>query len=194
VAQLTSATVLKRIEQLFEERGAAAYHGEAVSQTEHALQTAWAAEKAGASAALVTAALLHDLGHLLHGLPEDCAEQGIDDRHEELAVRWLQRHFGADVTEPIRLHVQAKRYLCATDADYLNRLSPASVRSLKLQGDPMSADEAERFRQSPHAAAAIALRRWDDEAKVEGLQTPGLEHFRRYVEAALLQGPSSHGK
>jgi OPA family glycerol-3-phosphate transporter-like MFS transporter len=178
--------IIERVVRLFAEHGDAAYLGEPVSQTEHALQAAWAAEKSGAPAALVTAALLHDLGHLLHNLPEDCATRGIDDRHEELAARWLARYFGADVTEPIRLHVPAKRYLCAADPDYRGRLSPASVLSLKLQGGPMSADEVERFRRGPHAAAATALRRWDDEAKVPGLRTPGLAHFLRYLQAVLV--------
>jgi phosphonate degradation associated HDIG domain protein len=171
--------------KLFRERGDAAYMGEAVSQTEHALQAAWAAEQAGAGSALIAAALLHDVGHLLHQLPEDCAEQGIDDRHEELGARWIARHFGAAVSEPVRLHVAAKRYLCTAEPGYWDRLSEASRLSLKLQGGPMSAPEAEQFRRGPYAEAAVALRRWDEEAKVPGLRTPDLDHFRLHLEAAL---------
>jgi phosphonate degradation associated HDIG domain protein len=170
--------------RLFQQRGGAAYLGEPVSQTEHALQAARAAEQAGAGAALVAAALLHDVGHLLHDLPEDCALAGIDDAHEERGARWLARHFGPEVTEPVRLHVGAKRFLCATDPAYAARLSEASRRSLRLQGGPLAPDEAARFRLHPHADAAVALRRLDEQAKVPGLPTPGLDHFRPFLEAA----------
>ncbi len=176
---------LQAIFELFVARGDSAYIGEAVSQTEHALQAAWSAEKAGADNALITAALLHDIGHLLHNLPEDCAELGVDDTHEERGARWLSTYFSPAVTEPIRLHVPAKRYLCATEASYLQRLSAASIRSLKLQGGPFTAGEAAQFRKGPHAEAAVALRRWDEEAKIPALPTPNLEHFRRHLEAAL---------
>lgn len=169
---------------LFKKRGDASYIGEPVSQTEHALQAAWAAEQAGASPALVTAALLHDIGHLLHDLPEDCALEGINDAHEELGARWLVKHFGPEVTEPVRLHVPAKRYLCTTDPTYQGRLSEASVLSLKLQGGPFTPDEVAEFRRNPYADAAVALRRHDEQAKIRGLVTPPLEHFRPFMEAA----------
>jgi phosphonate degradation associated HDIG domain protein len=174
--------------RLFKERGDAAYLGEPVSQTEHALQTAWAAEQAGAGGALVTAALLHDVGHLLHELPEDCALAGIDDAHEERGARWLLRHFGPEVTEPVRLHVAAKRFLCATEPSYASRLSEASLRSLKLQGGPFTPDESAQFRMHPYAQAAVMLRRLDEQAKVPGLHTPGLEHFRPFLEAIRAAG------
>jgi phosphonate degradation associated HDIG domain protein len=176
--------MVEGIVRLFRERGQAAYLGEDVSQTEHALQSAWAAQKAGASAALVAAALLHDVGHLLHDLPEDCAGAGIDDAHEERGARWLAGHFGPAVVEPIRLHVAAKRFLCATEAGYFERLSEASRVSLRLQGGPFAPAEVAAFRRNPHAEAAVALRRWDEEAKVAGLPTPPLEHFRPYLEEA----------
>jgi phosphonate degradation associated HDIG domain protein len=170
--------------KLFRDRGDAAYIGEPVSQTEHALQTAWAAEQAGAPSALIAAALLHDVGHLLHDLPEDCAQDGIDDVHEERGARWLARHFGHEVAEPVRLHVSAKRFLCATDPTYLGRLSEASLRSLHLQGGPFTEAEVLAFRHNPHAGTAIDLRRFDEQAKIAKLATPPLEHFRRYLEAA----------
>jgi phosphonate degradation associated HDIG domain protein len=176
--------------RLFAERGAAAYLGEAVSQAEHALQAAWAAEQAGAGSALVSAALLHDVGHLLHDLPEDCAGHGLDDCHEALGARWLERHFGPEVAEPVHLHVAAKRFLCAAEPEYRAGLSEASLLSLKLQGGPFSAEEAARFRRGPFAAAAVALRRWDDAAKGAGLPTPPLAHFRPYLEAALAHRQS----
>jgi phosphonate degradation associated HDIG domain protein len=183
------------IVRLFKERGDAAYLGEPVSQTEHALQTAWGAEQAGAGAALVAAALLHDVGHLLHDFPEDCAVAGIDDAHEERGARWLLRHFGPEVTEPVRLHVAAKRFLCATDPAYAGGLSEASLRSLRLQGGRFTPDEATRFRAHPHAEAAVVLRRLDEQAKVPGLPTPGLEHFRPFLEAARAarRNPDSPG-
>jgi phosphonate degradation associated HDIG domain protein len=183
---VTPAEVLDRIDRLFAERGGAEYHGEAVSQSEHALQAAHFAEQGGGPAELVAAALLHDVGHLLHGHGEDCAERGIDDRHEDLGVRLLAQAFGPAVTEPVRLHVAAKRYLTAVRPDYLAALSPASVRSLDLQGGPMTAAEAAEFEANPHHAAAVKLREYDDRAKVVGLVTPPLSHFRPYLEAALL--------
>jgi phosphonate degradation associated HDIG domain protein len=181
--------ILAVIDRLFAARGADEYHGEAVTQLEHALQAALLAERAGASAELITGALLHDVGHLLHGHGEAAAGRGIDDRHEALGERFLRPHFGPIVTEPVRLHVPAKRYLCAADPAYRTTLSPASVRSLELQGGPMSPAGAAEFARGPHAAAAVALRRWDDAAKVVGHPTPPLAHFRRYLRAGLRQRP-----
>ncbi len=181
----SNPNVVGGILQMFRERGDAAYLGEPVSQTEHALQAAWAAEKASAGSALIAAALLHDIGHLLHDLGENCAQDGVDDAHEARAARLLRDSFGPEVTEPIRLHVAAKRFLCATEPGYFEQLSEASVLSLKLQGGPFSPAEVRDFQQNPHAQAALALRRWDEEAKIGGLKTPDLEHFRPYLEAAL---------
>jgi phosphonate degradation associated HDIG domain protein len=183
-AEMTSEDPVAFLLRVFEERGDAAYLGEPVSQKEHALQTAWAAEQAGASGSLIAAALLHDVGHLLHDLPEDCARAGVDDAHEILGGRWIAQHFGPDVAEPIRLHVSAKRFLCATDPTYLGLLSGASLRSLRLQGRPFTPDEAAQFLRDPHAEAAVALRRFDEQAKAPGLPTPDLEHFRPFLEAA----------
>jgi phosphonate degradation associated HDIG domain protein len=183
-AGMTDEDPVDFLTRLFEEKGDSAYIGEAVSQTQHALQTAWAAERAGAGSTLIVAALLHDVGHLLHDLPEDCTVAGIDDAHEIRGARWLERHFGPDIAEPVRLHVDAKRFLCTTDPAYLGLLSEASLRSLKVQGGAFAPDEAAKFRNHPHAEAAIALRRFDEQAKVPGLPTPTLEHYRPYLEAA----------
>jgi len=182
---MTPTQLLDRVERLFADHGAAAYHGEAVSQLEHALQAAQLAEEDGRPATVIAAALLHDVGHLLHALGEDCATQGIDDRHEELGVRLLAKGFGPDVTEPVRLHVAAKRYLCKTKTMYLLGLSLASIRSLELQGGPMSPEEVRKFEENPHFGAAVAVREYDDRAKVVGLVTPPFAHFRPYLEAAL---------
>jgi len=170
--------VLNSIAQLFEHQGRAAYFGESVSEAEHALQSAHLAEQEGADDALVAAALLHDVGHLLHGLGEDVADRGLDARHEEVGHTWLARWFGPAVAEPVRLHVAAKRYLCATDPAYLGELSPASRRSLELQGGPFTPAEVEEFQRNPHHAAAVRLRHWDDAAKIPDLAVPPLEHYR----------------
>jgi phosphonate degradation associated HDIG domain protein len=170
---------------LLEGNGARRYGLSGVNQLQHALQAALLAEQAGCDAALVTAALLHDIGHMVHGLGERPAEAGIDDRHEELGCAFLAPMFGPEVTEPVRLHVPAKRYLCATEPAYFATLSPDSVLSLKLQGGPMSADEAARFRALPHAEAAVRLRRFDEGAKVADLPTPPVAHFLPYVRACL---------
>lgn len=179
--------VIVAIRDMLEHRADGLYGLHDVTQREHALQSAWLAERDGHPPALIAAALMHDIGHLVHDLGENPAEEGIDDRHEELGNAWLARHFGPEVSEPVRLHVAAKRYLCATEADYFAKLSPDSVLSLSLQGGPMSAEEVAAFEALPYHAQAVQLRRYDDEAKVAGLQTPPVAHFMRHV-AAVLRG------
>ena len=168
--------IVDEILELFETLGPAAYLGEPVSQTEHALQTAYLAVQDGASDALVAAALLHDIGHLL-GDEDDPAERGIDAVHEQSGCAWLVRHFGPEVTEPVRLHVLAKRYLCTVDAVHRSLLSPGSIRSLELQGGALTRDQVQAFECNQHAASAIRIRRWDDRAKVPNLDVPGLGHY-----------------
>jgi gamma-butyrobetaine dioxygenase len=180
-------SIVDEIIRLFATKGEAAYHGEAVSQVEHALQSAFQAESEGAPDALVVAALLHDVGHLLGGREEDLAERGIDDRHEDAGAAWLARHFGPEVAEPIHMHVAAKRYLCSVDAGYREQLSPASIRSLGLQGGPMTPNEAAQFEANPHYRDAVRLRRWDDAAKVPDWVVPGLDHYRGRLEAAVRE-------
>ncbi len=172
------------IERMFARRGDEGY-GEGGTQTEHALQAAQIAEREGRPGAQIVAALLHDIGHLMHDLPEDIADQGIDTQHESLASAWLSQHFGPEVSEPVRLHVAAKRYLCHAAEGYHDRLSEASKLSLRLQGGPMSAEEAARFRGEQFLQEALDLRRWDDEAKVVGAATPDLAHYRPMIEALL---------
>jgi phosphonate degradation associated HDIG domain protein len=179
-------SVAQEIVALYRRRGPATY-GEGVTQNEHALQAALLAERSGARPALVVAALLHDVGHLLHDLPEDIAEQGIDTQHEALGSVWLSQHFGPEVSEPVRLHVAAKRYLCAVEPAYFDALSEASKLSLRLQGGPMSRKEAEAFSALPFAHDAVQVRRWDDEAKMVGVRTPAFEHFVPYLTAALTR-------
>lgn len=178
------AQAIAEIETMFARRGAESY-GEGVSQLEHALQAASIAEQEGRPTTQIVAALLHDIGHLMHDLPEDIADQGIDTQHESLASAWLSQHFGPEVSEPVRLHVAAKRYLCHAEPGYLDRLSEASKLSLRLQGGPMSVVEAAQFEREPFRAQAIDLRRWDDAAKVVGAATPDLAYFRVAVEQML---------
>jgi phosphonate degradation associated HDIG domain protein len=167
-------------------KGERQYGLSSINQRAHALQAALLAEQAGCDPALITAALVHDIGHMVHDLGEDPAKDGVDDHHEELGSEWLAGRFGPAVTEPVRLHVAAKRYLCATEPDYFGRLSPDSVRSLALQGGPMSTMEVAEFEAQPHHAAAVRLRRFDEDAKVKGLVTPTVDHFLPHVRACLL--------
>ncbi|HBH51292.1 MAG TPA: metal-dependent phosphohydrolase [Planctomycetaceae bacterium] len=171
--------------ELFRRRGDSQYGSEPVSQREHALQAAWFAEESGAASSLVAAALLHDVGHLLHDLPHDAPEQGIDDHHETLAARWLRRRFPEVVCQAVQWHVAAKRYLCAVEPAYFGQLSPASILSLGLQGGPMTDPERAAFESLPGASDAVRLRRWDDAAKIPGLHTPPVEHFARHLDACL---------
>ncbi len=166
-------------------KGQRQYGLSSVNQRAHALEAALLAEQAGCDDALIVAALVHDIGHMVHDLGEDPAADGIDDRHEELGAVWLENRFGPAVTEPVRLHVAAKRYLCGTEADYFGRLSPDSVRSLALQGGPMSPAEIAAFEALPHHEAAVKLRRFDESAKVKGLATPDVEHYVPHIQRCL---------
>jgi len=156
-----------------------------INQRQHALQAALLAEQAGLSDAMVAAALLHDIGHMVHDLGQNPADDGVDDEHERLGYEFLTGMFGPEVTEPVRLHVAAKRYLCAVEADYFAKLSRDSVLSLSLQGGPMSAEEVAEFEAVAEYADAVQLRRFDEQAKVKGLQTPPAAHFLPYVERCL---------
>jgi phosphonate degradation associated HDIG domain protein len=168
---------LADIERLFAERGGEQYAGEPVTQLAHALQCALFAQDEGADDALVTAALLHDLGHLLHDLGPTPTLQGVDDLHQYRALPFLRGLFGAAVIEPVKLHVDAKRYLCATRAGYFAALSEDSKRSLGLQGGIFNEGQAEAFIAQGGAPEAVRLRVWDDRAKTAGLATPPLAHF-----------------
>jgi phosphonate degradation associated HDIG domain protein len=168
---------------LFKQRGAGAYYGERVSMTDHMLQAAYFAQAEAAPAPLVVAALLHDVGHLIETVPDDIADWTTDARHEEVGGRWLAQRFPAAVSEPVRLHVPAKRYLCATDSAYFAKLSPASVVTLELQGGPMTRDETARFEAESFYRQAVRVRRWDDAGKVAGLATPQLEHYRALINS-----------
>jgi gamma-butyrobetaine dioxygenase len=169
-------TAVETIGEMFAGPGARDHLGEPVPIGEHMLQAGTLAEAADAAGALVAAALLHDIGHLL-GEDED------EDRHGEAGANWLSQWFGAAVTEPVRLHVAAKRYLCAVDAGYFGLLSAESVRTLSLQGGPMTADEVAAFEALPFFRDAVAVRRWDDQAKDPMITPPRFAHFAPLIEA-----------
>jgi phosphonate degradation associated HDIG domain protein len=183
---------LEAITQLFSTFGGRMYTGEPVTQLEHALQSAALAEEAGAAPTLITASLLHDLGHMVNDQGETPTLRGIDDRHEFVAIPRLRGLFPDAVLAPIRLHVEAKRYLCArgdgalSGPAYFAALSADSVRSLKLQGGVFSAAEADAFIAQPFAEQAVKLRRWDDLAKVAGRPAPPLEHYLAVAAGVAL--------
>jgi phosphonate degradation associated HDIG domain protein len=173
------------IRSLFEQYGGIAYSGEPVTQLQHALQSGVLAEEAGANDELVAAAFLHDLGHLLNLQGATPTERGIDDLHQYFALPFLRAVLPDAVLEPIRLHVDAKRCLCAIDDAYFDQLSADSVRSLQLQGGIFSRDEAEAFLEKPYAQDALRLRKWDDRAKEENRVTPGIDHYLVVVERVM---------
>lgn len=177
--------VIDAIASLFERHGHRAYDDarqERVTALEHALQCAQLAEWSHAGDRLVAAALLHDIGHLMAtDLPDD-----VDDAHENRALPLLVRAFGPAVTEPVRLHVQAKRYLVRRDAGYASRLTPASLHSLQFQGGPFVDTELAAFEDLPYALDAVHLRRWDDLAKDPGQRTPPLAHYLALLEEVAL--------
>jgi [1-hydroxy-2-(trimethylamino)ethyl]phosphonate dioxygenase len=174
---------------LYGAHGDGAYFGERVSMTEHGLQAAYFAQVQGAPAQLVVAALLHDVGHLLESVPDAIEDWTSDAHHEVKGARWLARRFPPSVSEPVRLHVPAKRYLCATDRSYFSQLSPASVHTLQLQGGPMGPEEVAQFEREPWYLQAVRVRRWDDQGKVAGLRTPTLSEFVPLIESVAAAPP-----
>jgi phosphonate degradation associated HDIG domain protein len=173
--------ICTQLRDMISKKGSALYGGEQVTQEQHALQAAHLAEQDGAPGHVIVAALLHDVGHLLERDFDQALDATADTFHEQLGEAFLKQWFGPDITEPVRLHVTAKRYRCATRPGYFESLSPASVHSLALQGGPMSAAEVAAFELEPHYRDAVRVRVYDDLAKDQQMRTPGLEHFLGYV-------------
>jgi phosphonate degradation associated HDIG domain protein len=187
--------ILERIEDWFAQHGATSYEGarrESISALNHALQCAQLAEHARAEAPLIVAALLHDVGHFV-AIADVGEMEDIDDVHELRGVAVLVRDFAAAVIEPIRLHVAAKRYLTAIEPKYFGSLSPASVHSLAQQGGPMRGVEIARFEALPFAEDAVRLRRWDDLAKMPGLETPSLAYYLALANEVRVVGRPMSG-
>ena len=177
VAVLDTDTIVAFVGDIFRRRGAESYLGECVSMSEHMLQCARLAELAGAGDELIAAALLHDIGHYTNEFPEDALERGIDNHHDSAGARVLEQFFPPLVTECVRQHVRAKRYLCATEPGYFDVLSDASVHSLRLQGGPMEGAEAAEFAKNAYLDHIIQVRKWDEGSKVAGVPVPLFEHY-----------------
>ncbi len=181
-ARPTRDTIVAVLGDIFARRGAEAYLGEAVTMSEHMLQSAVFAARESPGDELIAAALLHDIGHFTNEFGDDYIEQGVDNLHDEAGARLLEAFFPPVVVACVRLHVAAKRYLCATDRSYFAKLSPASVATLKLQGGPMSSVESEGFEKDPWFREAVRVRLWDEAGKVPDMATPAFADF-----APLLQ-------
>lgn len=180
--ELGRDTIVDFIGDIFARRGAESYLGEAVTMSQHMLQAARLAEVEDAGDELIAAALLHDIGHYTNEFPEDALARNIDNHHDTAGAMVLAPFFPAVVVDAVREHVAAKRYLCATDPDYYNRLSPASVHTLDLQGGPMNEEEQAGFRRHPNLEAILRVRLWDEAAKDPDVTTPSFTHY-----APLLQ-------
>lgn len=188
----TSDTIVSVIADILTRRGADSYLGEAVTMQQHMLQAAAQAEREGAPDELVAAALLHDIGHYTGEFGEDYIEQGVDNFHEDAGAALLAPFFPPIVVECVRLHVAAKRYLCATDPSYFGRLSPSSVSTLALQGGPMEPDEVVAFEANPFFREAVRARIWDEAAKEPDAVTPPFAHFAPALRRVVAQYVAGH--
>lgn len=179
---LTRDRFVAFVGEVFESGGARAYLGESLTLAEHMLQAATLAAEEGMSDEIIVAALLHDIGHLVSELGAFSMEDAHDRHHEEAGSRVLRGFLPPVVVDCVRHHVDAKRYLCATDPEYLRHLSPASLHSLSLQGGPMNEEEMAAFERIPHREDVVQVRRLDDAGKTVGRQTPELRHFAPLVQ------------
>ena len=179
---LTRETIVPFLADIFERRGGEEYLGEQVTMAEHMLQGAYFAEQRGEDEQIIVAALLHDIGHFTSEFGMFSMDDTEDRYHEEAGAKILERFFPPIVTDCVRLHVAAKRYLCAARPEYFDRLSEASIHSLNLQGGPMNTEEVAEFETNPNAKAIVKVRYLDDEGKVAGLETPPFAHFAPMVQ------------
>lgn len=180
--------IVEFLADIFKRRGGDEYLGEPVTMAEHMLQSAYAAEQNGESESVVVAALLHDIGHFTSEFGTFSMNDTTDKFHEQAGADILEQWFQSEITDCVRYHVAAKRYLCATDASYLDKLSDASVHSLGLQGGPMSLEEVEEFKRNPNLETIVKVRLFDDAAKVTGLTTPNFSHYRAMIRNQLRPG------
>ena len=182
---LSRTTIVPFLADIIERRGGESYLGEEVTMAGHMLQAATLAEEADAGDELIAAALLHDIGHYTNEFPDDAQDRGIDNLHEEAGAAVLEPYFPAVVVDCVRHHVAAKRYLCATDPSYVDRLSPASVHTLNLQGGPMCVEEIDDFRSLAHLDAIIQVRFWDEASKIKDLPTPTFSHYAPVLQRVV---------
>lgn len=186
MTDIDHSNVVSFIADIIDRRGRESYLGEVVSMREHFLQAADLAERDGASETLIAAALLHDIGHYTSEFSEDSLARGVDNFHENAGAAVLKDFFPPAVVEPVRMHVDAKRYLCAVEPAYFDGLSPASVQSLAAQGGPFDQASATKFEASPWLDDAVRLRRYDDGAKVQGRATPDFDHYVELLERLVV--------
>jgi [1-hydroxy-2-(trimethylamino)ethyl]phosphonate dioxygenase len=182
---LSPLTIVAFLADIFERRGGEEYLGEPVTMAEHMLQGAHLAEQQGESEAIVVATLLHDIGHFTSEFGTFSMEDTHDKYHEEAGAKILERFFPRIVTDCVRYHVAAKRYICAVDPKYFGQLSEASVHSLRLQGGPMSAEEAAEFARRPNVREIVKVRYLDDAGKVAGMVTPDFAHYAPMVQRVV---------
>lgn len=188
---VTKDTAFEFLRDLFDKRGPESYLGENVSMADHMEQSAACAVKDGAKDSLVLAALLHDIGHFVSDFPLDALEKGTDNLHENAGATLLEKFFPPSVSEPVRLHVAAKRYLCAVEPSYYDRLSAASVNSLNLQGGAMSAEEVALFEQNKYKGDAVKLRYYDDDGKVVNLCIKPFNEYEKMLKGLLTENELS---
>ena len=173
----------KEIENIFTSGVSEEYLGEDVKLVEHMLQCGDLAREAGAPDYLVVASLLHDIGHLLVDDAPGAHDSGVDAHHDVVGAGWIEERFPSTVSEPVRLHVAAKRYLVTTNTDYLSKLSHASVQTLYMQGGPLTQEEVVDFISREGAEDAVRVRLWDDQAKIRDKKTSSLADFRAAIDA-----------
>lgn len=182
MTELTRETIVTFLADIFERRGDEEYLGEPVTMAEHMLQGAYFAEEAGESETLIVATLLHDIGHFTSEFGTFSMADTQDRHHEEAGAQVLEAFFPKLVTDCVRYHVAAKRYLCATQPAYFDSLSEASIHSLTLQGGPMSDNEVAEMAQNPNIDEIVQVRLYDDQGKVAGLNTPPFAHYAPMVQ------------
>lgn len=182
---LDRSTIVSFLADIFERRGAESYLGESVTMAEHMLQSAMLAELDGAPDELVAAAFLHDIGHYAGEFGTYSPGDRKDRHHEDAGADVLAPFFAPVITECARLHVAAKRHLCATDPEYFDRLSPASVHTLSLQGGPMNEEEVAAFEASPFHKEAVQVRIWDDRGKVAGKRTRAFGDYSGLLQRVM---------
>lgn len=179
-------SIVDELVEIFAGRGMEVFEVDRITtHTSHGLQTATIAEKEGATAPMIVAALLHDLGRIINPKDLEITDSGRDAKHEEVARKFLEPWFGPEVTMPIKWHVAAKRYLVTTDLTYSKNVTPGSMRTMADQGGVLTEEEATAFIEQPYAKDGVVLRRWDDRAKLPDAKTPPFEHFIPYIEACL---------